>query len=218
MAIFKVVSCTKVGEFTGQYGLNYKYLLMLEGQPAGAELNQKPETPVPAPGTEIEGELTNTQYGLKFKKAQKVFTGGAYTGPKKSPETPEKQGSIERQNALTNAVNFCVSKANLLEQPEAVKYLTGKQIIEVATYFKMYNEGKVSIVMTPTEVAAKFGYPPITPEAVAEVFPGAQVQPALPVAPVGPVGVVPPAVTTAPIEQTTYVEGTPENGQFPYDR
>lgn len=203
MASFKVVSCTKVGEFTGQYGLNYKYLLMLEGQPAGAELNQKPETPVPAPGTEIEGELTNSQYGLKFKKAQK-FTGGGYSVGAKT-EAPEKQGSIERQNALTNAVHFCVSKANLLEQPEAVKYLSGKQIIEVATYFKKYNEGKISIVMTPEEVAREFGYtqptapiaPPITQTDIVETFPGA-------------------TTTQAPVG--TYVEPTPENKQFPYDK
>lgn len=41
---------------------------------------------------------------------------------------------------------------------EAKKYLSGKQIIQVATYFKRYNEGKVTCVSTPEEIAKEFGY------------------------------------------------------------
>ena len=101
-------------------------------------------------GAELEGEWVTDNYGTKFKLA--TSGGGG------SRNDPERQGSIERQNSLSNAVAYCTAKANLMEQKEALKYLSGKKIVQVATYFKRYNEGKVTCVMNPAEIAKEFGY------------------------------------------------------------
>src|ERR1035437_8455397 len=56
-------------------------------------------------GQELEGEWKTDQYGTKFEVAR---SGGGGFGGKSDPE---RQGSIERQNSLSNAVAFCLGKA-----------------------------------------------------------------------------------------------------------
>ena len=70
-------------------------------------------------------------------------TGG---GTKQFKADPEKQSSIERQNSLTNAVAYCTAKASLMDKKEALEYLTGKQIVQVATHFHKYTKGDVTVV------------------------------------------------------------------------
>lgn len=81
--------------------------------------------------------------------------------PSAPPEDP-RQSSIERQNSLTNAISFCSAKKDLylsLKRPdEAEKQLTGKHIVEVATYFHRYTAGKIIVSMDIEEVASKLGY------------------------------------------------------------
>jgi len=125
------------GEFEGQYGKMLKYSLMLEGEQSAVDLNQKPDTPAPKVGDTIEGEIITDKYGRKFKKAQR-FSGG---NGKSDPAT---QRAIIRQNALTNAVNYCIAKATLKKDPD--KYLTGKEVLQVATYFARYSNGVETIV------------------------------------------------------------------------
>lgn len=114
-------------------------------------------------GSEIEGEWKTDNFGTKFEIAKSGFGGKS---------DPERQTSIERQNSLSNAVSYCVAKANLMDKKDALKYLSGKEIIQVATYFKRYNEGKVTCVMEPLEIAEVFGYvvPAPTTEAQQTTF------------------------------------------------
>jgi len=123
----------KSGEFTGQYGLTIKYTIQAGGETG--DLNQKVNTPAPKIGDKIFGHFEDTQYGKRFKKASQA--GGGY---KSNPET---QLQIMRQNALTNAVNYCIGKAGFMEKKEGLKFLTGKEIIEVAFYFSQFSEGKI---------------------------------------------------------------------------
>jgi len=147
---YKVVSVVKLGQIQGNYGTLDKYGVMFEGQTTAAEMLQKPESPVVKPGDVLEGELTtDPKYGLKFRRSRSGGFG------KNDPQTREE---IIRQNSLTNAVNFCVGKANHMQAKDAVDYLTGKQIIQVATYFAKYSQGKVTVVMEPGEIAKEFGY------------------------------------------------------------
>jgi len=63
---------------------------------------------------------------------------------------PQTRKEIIRQNSLTNAVNYCIAKANL----EKDFKLTGKEVIQVATYFAKYSEGELTVASgtkTPTE-------------------------------------------------------------------
>jgi hypothetical protein len=93
-------------------------------------------------------------------------------------EYAERQSSIERQNALTNSVAYCTAKATALlaaKKPEAaLSELTGKHVLDVATFFARYNAGKVIASMTPEQVAEEFGY--VAPKEPAGVMadPGVQ--------------------------------------------
>lgn len=137
---YVVVSAMRSGEYQTQYGKMVKYLTMFEGEQEGCEWSMKPESPVPQPGDKVFGHIENGQYGKKFKKvSQGGGGGGGFRG-----ESPEKQANISRQNALTNAVSYCIAKANMMTKEKAVAYLTGKQIVEVAKYFTDFTSGKLN--------------------------------------------------------------------------
>ena len=95
-----------------------------------------------------------------------------------APYEDKTQTSIERQNSLTNAIAFCSAKKDMylsLKRPdEAEKQLTGKHIVDVATYFHRYTSGKIIASMDIEDVAASLGYkkPEAEPIAktAAEVF------------------------------------------------
>jgi len=116
----------------------------------------------PVPSGEVEGDIEMTNYGPRFNKAR--GGGGGNWG---KGESPEKQASIERQNALTNAIQYCTTKANILlankEYAKAMEEMQGQHILQVATYFGQFNNGKVIVSMTAEEVAAQFGHKPATP-------------------------------------------------------
>jgi len=136
-----------------------KYAIKFQNQDEAVEMSQKPDTPAPKAGDILEGEIESTQHGKRFKKAR--VGGGRFNDPQTRME-------IIRQNALTNAVNFCVAKATLKKDPE---YLSGKQVVQVATYFAKYSGGKVTVMMSPEEIAKEFGYkqePEPEPEAESE--------------------------------------------------
>lgn len=132
---YKIVNSMRTGEFDSKFGKMVKYTVQLEDENEAVELVQKPDSPEPKSGDVIEGTIENTQYGRKFKKERS----GGFGGSKSDPAT---QKAIIRQNALTNAVNYCIAKANLDKNYE----LSGKGVIQVATYFAKYSEGLVTVV------------------------------------------------------------------------
>lgn len=85
-------------EITTKYGPLKVYSVQFEGAEDWVEINQKPESPAPTAGDNLDGTIESTQYGKRFKKAQVAggFTGGRQTDP-------ETRGSIERQTALKEA-------------------------------------------------------------------------------------------------------------------
>ena len=136
---YQIKNIMKVSSFQGQYGMLDKYNMELEGVEGAVELNQKVGSPIPS--GEIEGDITeDPKWGKKFKKIQAGFGGG---GRFNDPNTRKE---IIRQNSLTNAVNYVVAKANLMDKKEALKYMSGKAVIQVATYFAKYSEGLVTVV------------------------------------------------------------------------
>lgn len=80
-------------------------LLATEGQaePVAAEWYTKQETPVPAEGSTLEGEITvDPQWGPKFKKAQQGgFGGGGFRG-----RSPEENRRIVRQHSQEMAIRW----------------------------------------------------------------------------------------------------------------
>lgn len=73
----------------------------------GVEFFQKPTTPLPADGDQLNGSLTQTEFGLSFKKEQTGgFSGGGggFRGGGRS--NPDERNSIERQVAYKGAVEI----------------------------------------------------------------------------------------------------------------
>lgn len=136
---YTIKNSMKTGEYEGKYGKLYKYTIQLEGESDAVELSQKPDSPEPKTGDVLEGTIEDTQYGKKFKKALAPFGGSQ----KSDPAT---QKAIIRQNALTNAVNYVTAKAQLMKPEEGMKYMSGKGVVQVATYFAKYSMGEITVV------------------------------------------------------------------------
>lgn len=156
MASIKVLSINDDPRQWGDNNYSYKIQVELDGKPDIVEVVAfgKKECPVTV-GQTYEGEVTSNNYGKSFRM-KKAGGGG------KNNESPEKQASIERQNSLTNSINYCTAKAQVLiamgKLEAAEEELSGKHILQVATYFAGYNNGKLTIVMKPNEIAKVFGY------------------------------------------------------------
>lgn len=158
---YTIKNSMKTGEYEGKYGKLYKYTVQLEGESDAVELSQKPTTPEPKTGDILEGIIEETQYGKKFKKIE--------TSSGNSKSDPATQKAIIRQNALTNAVNYCIAKATLTKDE---KYLTGKEVVQVATYFAKYSMGEITVVtesekdevVTANKVTSEATNEEVTPE------------------------------------------------------
>ena len=130
---YKIKSAIKLKERDGKYGKMADYALALEtpdGKEVTATLSQKVETT--APSGEIDGTIEETDFGPKFTKEKPAFNPTSGGGFRQSD--PEVQSAIIRQNALTNAVTFCIAKGG--------KDLTPGNVIKLATAFALYTSGK----------------------------------------------------------------------------
>jgi hypothetical protein len=90
----------------GKFGPAKVIGLMLkdgQGVEKAAEWFTKAATPLPAVGSQIQGDLEPSNYGLKFKKAGGQFGGGGGGG---RPRDPEDQRRIVRQHSQKIAVAY----------------------------------------------------------------------------------------------------------------
>lgn len=102
MAKYKILAAIKTGQYTGKFGPMDKYALSLQdedGKTVGAELSQKPTTPIPS--GEIEGDIEQSQYGPKFNKAKPAYN-GAFGGSRGSADPTSK-----RQHSQEMALRYC---------------------------------------------------------------------------------------------------------------
>lgn len=97
MPSFTVKEAAHKKHVDGKYGPMQVIGLYLEGH-GSAEWFTKADTPIPAAGTVLEGELETGEYGQKFKKAPPAggFGGG---GGSWKPRDPAETRSIVRQHS-----------------------------------------------------------------------------------------------------------------------
>lgn len=112
MSIYTIESIVSEREFESKYGPLKSYKVRVSGDDGfngEAEITQKPTTPAPQGGQQIEGTLdkSNPKFPPKLKKAQ-ANNGGGFKGGGRSNKDSE---SIERQVAYKGAVEMCVSFA-----------------------------------------------------------------------------------------------------------
>lgn len=70
MSTFTVTAVSPdVGSYQGKYGVMHTYKVRFEetGQET-IQISQKPETPAPVKGDSLNGSITRSEYGAKFKK------------------------------------------------------------------------------------------------------------------------------------------------------
>jgi len=97
---YKIKNIGPDKEITTNNGTFKVYSLQFDGDESWVELMQKPTTPAPTVGQELEGTIETTQYGKRFKRVQAA---GSFQGGRTND--PETRGSIERQSALKAAVD-----------------------------------------------------------------------------------------------------------------
>lgn len=165
MSTFIVQSVEAPQPFQSQYGPMFSVKLagLLDNQiEPNAQINVKDASKAPVPGESLQVSFTRDSYGVKLKKLpppppvaapaaiQAPLPGVAAPQPAPYPprEDPTvRQGSIERQNALSNAVAYCTAKAVALsankQHDKALEELTGEHIVRVAIYFASFTSGKL---------------------------------------------------------------------------
>lgn len=109
-----------------------------------AEWFTKATTAIPAPGSTLEGEVTQTNYGLSFKKAS---SGGGYGG---GGMTPERQRAIQRQHSQDMAVQLMAAFEPVTEGRTAKAYL--EVVRELADWFDA-DVNRVAEVKAPRQEA-----------------------------------------------------------------
>lgn len=117
----------------GKYGLNVvKATLELDGKQAEVEILQKPETPLPSDGEQLEGQVEKTQYGLKFKRASK-FNGNGGNGYSK-----DREESIDRAVAIKSATQLVSARimAGELKGEEAAQAALEAMTVDIIALVK----------------------------------------------------------------------------------
>jgi hypothetical protein len=119
MPTYAVTAAEEKKRVDGKYGPMVVFNLRLKG-PDGiehtAEWFTKATTPLPAPGTSLEGDLEDGQYGKSFKKAKPANGFGG--------REPRDSGRIERQHSQEMAIRLVgLSHAYPVEANSAAEYL-----------------------------------------------------------------------------------------------
>ncbi len=169
--IYTVQAANYSHEFSTEHGTFHVYnLTLFDPSTQGivqAYISQKPTTAQPQVGAQMDLLIDRDPKGnLKAKKNPQATTPPApaptpAARPQTASQAPSspsfedtKQIMIIRQNALTNAVQYCIAKSSKDESYD----LSGKHVVEVASYFAKFSEGKVNLSMSPEDVAREFGY------------------------------------------------------------
>jgi hypothetical protein len=104
--VFTVKSASQKSTKQTEYGPMQSIDLVLQEygtvEEIGAEWYTKATTPLPQPGSQLEGEIQPSQYGRKFKKAASGFGGGRAGGGR----SPEESRRIVRQHSQSRALQY----------------------------------------------------------------------------------------------------------------
>lgn len=103
--MFKVVKAEVSKTEVGKYKNNEITATLENGDGKQAEVTflQKPETPVPAAGDELNGTVEQSQYGLKFRKASPYGSNGTGGYSKDREESIDRAVAIKSATQLVSA-------------------------------------------------------------------------------------------------------------------
>jgi hypothetical protein len=112
-----------------------KFSVMVDGNWYGTKEEWAP-TPRPQKGDEIEFDPKGGKYLNKCRivSVDSSTLSGGSSGPASAPKNTDRERAIIRQNALTNAVNFCIASCTTEE-------LSEEEVIITAMKFEKYTSG-----------------------------------------------------------------------------
>lgn len=85
----------KVKNWDSRYGPMVTYHVRLEGEGDSAiQLNKKSDSPIPKVGDELYGEITETEFGMKFKSEQRPDGQTSLQGTKSKPAYQDNSKNI----------------------------------------------------------------------------------------------------------------------------
>lgn len=136
MAVYTVTAARHRKAVEGQHGpMQVIDLTLSDGSefPLEAEWFTKATTNVPVPGTTLDGDITDSPYGKKFKRAPSMGAGGGF-GPR--PEDPARARRILRQHSQDMALRTIelAVKHTIIDPPADAKDLFGL-IAKTAEWF-----------------------------------------------------------------------------------
>ena len=105
---YKIIAvANRTKDWSSTYGNFTTYSVQVQGNGEPVAINKKADSEPPKEGDVIYGDITDSEFGQKFKSAKKPFGQQGYQ------ESPEKQASINRAVALNNAVNHLAAQGQV---------------------------------------------------------------------------------------------------------
>lgn len=120
---------TDVRNWSSQYGEFSTYTVKLNGVNEAVQLNKKSSSPAPEVGDEVYGDITDSQFGKKFKSAKKPFTDSS-----KQSSSPAKKPDAFLRDATTVPIDMIKALLPYFDvqslKPNTPQY---RQLMELAT-------------------------------------------------------------------------------------
>lgn len=95
---------SKAKDWESKFGPMKTYLIQLEGNGEPVQINKKADSPAPQVGDELFGDIEQSEYGQKFKAAQKPFASTA-----KKDWQPRDDKAIQAQWAIGQSTQMAIA-------------------------------------------------------------------------------------------------------------
>lgn len=121
MSTYTIRSVLGPNPWSGDYGPMNGFTLTLEGVDKPVDINQKPTSPAPQPGTTVDLELSPHPRFDDRLKGKKVQPAGGFGGGGSRPEDPKRAATILRQHSQDMALRYAAIRQTQGQLPESFK-------------------------------------------------------------------------------------------------
>jgi hypothetical protein len=157
---YKIKSVGKNKDIQSNFGPLRVYDVEFEGE-GWVEITQKPDSPAPQIGQDLDGTIEDTKWGKKFRRAQANYPGGG-GGFRKGGDSPETRRSIQAQSALNAAERTVFGFYSLQSDDKLTLEKYRDEIIMVAKAYEGHlgNENQQTTITQPAPTTTSSDLPP----------------------------------------------------------